>query len=213
MGCEVVPECAAIKGLTSLAGQTFCLKARLLSLRLHYHGRPVAKDLAHALHDLGGVVANADDGIRAQYRGVFQHEVEGVFAGFLAKVGQQGDVAADERLQAGADGAEDRARAHDDPPHHAQAAHDLVAIQFKLGCCHVVGNHAAQLSATSESICLSIFSTRLRTSSRSLRRDTTVARKVSSSFSRSSICARSRLASRSAAAFAARAAFNISIAL
>ena len=70
---------------TSLVCQEFCLN--LLTFRLHHHGCPVAKDLAHALHDLGGVVANADDGIRPQHRGVFQHEVEGVFAGFLAKVG------------------------------------------------------------------------------------------------------------------------------
>src|SRR6185437_9415341 len=63
------------------------------------------------------------------------------------------------------------------------------------------------------SICLSIFSTRPRTSSRSRRRVTICWRIVSTSSSRSSSCSRRRLTSRSAIFFASRAAFNSSMVL
>src|SRR5262245_44888864 len=58
----------------------------------------VAQDFGHAVHDLGGVVANADDRVRAELAGVLQDERERVRAGRLAELRQKRDVAADERL-------------------------------------------------------------------------------------------------------------------
>jgi hypothetical protein len=50
------------------------------------------------------------------------------------------DIAAHQRLQAGADGAEDGARAHHDAAHYAEIAHDLVTIQGEGGGHHVFGD-------------------------------------------------------------------------
>ena len=51
--------------------------------------------------------------------GVLQHQLECVAARLLAQVAEQRDVAADDRLQAGPDRPEQRARAHDDAADHA----------------------------------------------------------------------------------------------
>ena len=48
-----------------------------------------------------------------------QHQVKGFRAGLLAKIRKQGDVTAENGLQTGADGPENRARAHDDSAYHA----------------------------------------------------------------------------------------------
>ena len=59
---------------------------------------------------------------------------------FLAKVGQNGDVAADERLQARSDGTENRAGTHDDTSHDAECFYNPIPIQLKRrrghGCIH-----------------------------------------------------------------------------
>jgi hypothetical protein len=67
----------------------------------------------------------------------FNHQLESVLAGLFTEARQQRDVSADQRLQAGADGAEDRARAHHDAAHYTEIAHDLVAIQGESGSHHV----------------------------------------------------------------------------
>src|SRR5947209_8589887 len=76
-----------------------------------------------------------------------------------------------------------------------------------------VACHGNQASAIRPSICFSIFSTRARTSSRSLRNETISPRSTSSSSSRCSIWSRRRCASRSAAALPSRADFSSSMAL
>src|SRR5882724_10096873 len=61
------------------------------------------------------------------------HRVEGVAAGPLAQVGVEGDVAAEERLDGGAEIPDDRARAHDNAAHDAEIAHDALARQLESG--------------------------------------------------------------------------------
>src|SRR4029077_11308408 len=111
--------------------------------RLHNHGGPVSQHLGDALHDLGGVVASADDGVPAQFGGVGQHQVKGFGTSFFAEVGQQRNVAAQNRLQPGANGSEDGARANHNAAHHSQATNHAKSIQFKLRGHHVVGDHPA----------------------------------------------------------------------
>ena len=58
----------------------------------------VTKDLSHALHDLGCVVAQADDGVGAQLLRVLQTKLERVLARFLTQLGQNRDVTPDQGL-------------------------------------------------------------------------------------------------------------------
>src|SRR5205814_7981753 len=89
------------------------------SLLLHYHRRAIAQHFAHALHDLGGIVAHADYGIGAHLRGVLQHKLEGLFARPFAQFSEQADVAADQGLKAGPQSSNDRARSHGNAPHNS----------------------------------------------------------------------------------------------
>src|SRR5262249_13266125 len=94
--------------------------------------------LRYALHDFGSVVAHADDGVGAQFGRVLQHEFEGVLARLFAQVGEQRDVAADQRLQSRANGAHDGARAHDDAAYQPEIADDAIASHRESSGDHVV---------------------------------------------------------------------------
>src|SRR5689334_14642572 len=71
--------------------------------RLNEHGRTIRQYFGDALHHFGGIVARAHHSVRTQFRGVQEHEVERFGTRFFAKVGEQSDVAANKRLQPGAD--------------------------------------------------------------------------------------------------------------
>src|SRR5437660_12350234 len=58
----------------------------------------ISEHLGDTLHDLGGVITDADYGVGAQLLGVLQHQREGLFAGALAEIGEQSDVSADQGL-------------------------------------------------------------------------------------------------------------------
>jgi len=68
---------------------------------------------------------------------VLGHALESVSTGFLAQLGKQRDVAAHQRLQAGAYGPEDGSGTDNDASHQAQIAIDSIAIQRKSGGHHV----------------------------------------------------------------------------
>jgi hypothetical protein len=74
---------------------------------------------------------------------MLQHQVKGFGARLLAQVGEQRDVAADQRLQPGADGAEDGARAHYNAAHHSERAGHAEAIQLELRRDHIVRHHSS----------------------------------------------------------------------
>src|ERR1039458_5982986 len=80
------------------------------SLLLHKHRRAVAQDFRDARRDLRGVIAHADDRVRAQFARVREHLVERVFASAFAQARVERDVAAENALDARPDVADDRAR-------------------------------------------------------------------------------------------------------
>src|SRR5262249_28853847 len=104
-----------------------------LSGCLHHDGGAVAEDFGDALGDFGGVVAHADDRVGADGGSVLAHDVEGFLASVLAELGVNGNVAADERLQAGADVADDAAGADGDAAHDSQVAGDTTAFEAERG--------------------------------------------------------------------------------
>src|SRR5882757_9817954 len=94
-------------------------------------GGAVGEDFGDAVHEFVGVVAEGDDGVGSELGGVECHHGEGVLAGFFAELGEDGDVAADEGLEAGAYCAEEVSRAHDDAADDADVAYDAVAWDFE----------------------------------------------------------------------------------
>src|SRR5881394_174913 len=96
----------------------------------------VAKNFRHALHDFSRIVAQTDDCIRAESARVFEHSVERIAPSLFAEVGEDRNVSADERLQSGADGSENRARSDDYSSHHSERFHGPIAVERKSGGCH-----------------------------------------------------------------------------
>src|SRR5438270_11235541 len=96
----------------------------------------VTKNFRHALHDFSRIVAQTDDRVRAERARVFEHSVERIAPRLLAEIGEDGNISADERLQAGADGSENRARSDDDSSHDSERLHGAVAVERKSGGCH-----------------------------------------------------------------------------
>ncbi len=97
---------------------------------LDLDGGTVSQNFGYALHDFGGVIAHADDGVRAVFAGVLQKEFVGVFAGLLAEVREDGDIAADDCLESSAEISDDAARADDNPPDDSEVSNDAVAGKF-----------------------------------------------------------------------------------
>jgi hypothetical protein len=77
----------------------------LLLSRLNHNRRPISQYLSDALHNLGSVIPRPNDSVAAQFGRVLQHTVKSFQTGPLTQVCEQRDVAADERLQAGANSA------------------------------------------------------------------------------------------------------------
>src|SRR6266446_8508589 len=113
----------------------------LLLSRLNHNRRPISQYLSDTLHNLGSVIPRPHYSVATQFGRVLQHQVKSFQTGPLTQVCEQRDVAADERLQAGANGAEDGTRAHHNAAHHPQGARDPEAIQLKLRRDHVVRHH------------------------------------------------------------------------
>src|SRR6476659_3965345 len=96
---------------------------------LHNDRRAVAQDFGRAMQELRRVVADADDGVRSHLSGVAQHHLEGLLAGFLAKLREEGDVAAEDRLEGAADRPHDRAGPDGDSPDDTQGPRDSKAFE------------------------------------------------------------------------------------
>ena len=78
------------------------------SLRLLDHdGGAVCEYFRDALHHFIRIVAHADDGVRSEFACVLHHDRVCFLAGFLAELREEGDVAAEDRLKASSDRAED----------------------------------------------------------------------------------------------------------
>jgi hypothetical protein len=108
---------------------------------LELDGGAVTEDLGDALHDFSRIVADTDYGVASGCGGVLQHAIESVVAGFFAEIGEECDVSADERLQAGTDGAEDRSRADYYTANDTEIAGYMEARKFEGRGRHFVRNH------------------------------------------------------------------------
>src|SRR5271168_2766527 len=83
------------------------------------------------LHDFGSLVAHGDDGVCAVLGGMLKEQLVGIFASFLAKVGQDGDVAANDSLKRGAEISDHATRAHDDAADYPEIANNAIAGEFE----------------------------------------------------------------------------------
>ena len=74
---------------------------------LDHDGGAVCEYFRDALHHFIRIVAHADDGVRSEFARVLHHDRVCFLAGFLAELREEGDVAAEDRLKASSDRAED----------------------------------------------------------------------------------------------------------
>ena len=103
---------------------------------LDYDGGAVGEDFGDALHEVVGVVVDSDDSVGTVFGGVLHHAGEGVLAGLFAELGEDGDVASYDGLQARAEGSEDGTGADDDATDDTEVADDTVAGQILRGGDH-----------------------------------------------------------------------------
>jgi hypothetical protein len=124
MGGEILPLRAADRELPP----NVCRQTSRSELRnaLNLNGGAVGQYFGDPLHDFGGVVTHADDGIRSMFSGVLQKQLVGVFPSFLAKIRENRDVAAYDRLQRGAEIPDDAARPDDNASHNPEVSDDAV---------------------------------------------------------------------------------------
>jgi len=100
------PQAAANQERTPTDLQTI-EPSRYLFRRFDNNRRAVGEHFGDALHDFGRIVSRAEHGVPAEFCGVLQHKVERFLTCLLAQVGEESDVAANQRLQSRADRAED----------------------------------------------------------------------------------------------------------
>ncbi len=56
----------------------------VLFLWFDNHRRAIAQDFGHSLHDFGGIVAYAYDGVGSHLGSVLDHEIVSIVTGFFA---------------------------------------------------------------------------------------------------------------------------------
>jgi hypothetical protein len=78
-------------------------------LRLHHDGGAVTQDFRYARHDLRRVIPDPDDRVGAAPLRMGKQNLERVGPRALAERGEHGDVAAEQGLDLGPDGAQERA--------------------------------------------------------------------------------------------------------
>jgi hypothetical protein len=88
------------------------------------------------MHDFSGVVAETDYRIRAERARMFEHSVQGIAPRLLTEIGENGNVPADQSLEAGADGSKNRAGPDNDSSHHSEGFHGALAVERKSGGRH-----------------------------------------------------------------------------
>jgi hypothetical protein len=91
----------------------------------------ITEDLGHALHDLGRVVANADNPLSAQFLGVLDHEFVRVGTGALAESRIDRDVPAEEELDGRAEVSDNAPGPDDDAANNSQALRNAIAGQVE----------------------------------------------------------------------------------
>jgi hypothetical protein len=95
------------------------------------HGRAVANHFRGALNYLGGIVAHTDDSVASDAFRVLAHEIERLLTGSFTQLGQQRDIAAEKRLHAGAEDADNRAGPDSYPANDAKRPGDATSVELE----------------------------------------------------------------------------------
>ena len=97
---------------------------------LHNDRRAIGQHLGDAGGELISIIAHSDDPVRAALGRVLDHEIEGVLSGSFAEISIEGDVAAEEGLQAGAESADNAPRSNNNAPHNTKIFGQAMARKF-----------------------------------------------------------------------------------
>ena len=97
------------------------------------HGGTVADHFGDAGRHVVGVIPDADEGVCGRLGRVLQHAHECFLARLFTQIGVDGDIAAHQTLETGADVAHHTAGAYGDAAHHAVIGLDGVAGKIKRG--------------------------------------------------------------------------------
>ncbi len=109
------------------------LKPGRLSLGLKDDGSPIGEHFRYTVGNIVGVIAHADDRVGAYLAGMLQHKLEGFLARMLAHLGRDGDISAEDLLDACAERTDNAARAHGDASNDSEVLLDFVTIESKCG--------------------------------------------------------------------------------
>ena len=90
----------------------------------------IGQHLGDAGSKLIRIIAHSDDPVRAALGRVLDHEIEGVLAGSFAEIGIQGDIAAEDGLQAGAESADNASGSDNNTPHNTKILCQAMARKF-----------------------------------------------------------------------------------
>src|ERR1043166_7078662 len=98
----------------------------------------IAKNFSDARGNFGGVVADSDDGIRADLGRMLNHDVERVAARLFTHLCPDGDVTPHDLLKRCAERCEHIARSHDDAAYYAQRLRDVKIRQVESSGRHLM---------------------------------------------------------------------------
>src|SRR4030095_11967205 len=107
--------------------------------------RTVGEHFGYSLHDFVRVVARTDDGIGADFRRMLNHNVNGLASRLVTELGEDRDVAANQRLQARANKPDDRTGTDGDAAYDPQVSHNAEPGQLESGRHHMVSNRITRL--------------------------------------------------------------------
>ena len=103
------------------------------SNRLDDHRRPVREHFGTPGHDLGGIVSNCNDRIRAHLRGVLNHDVVCFHSRLFGEFRQNRDVSSHEGLEGCANVSHDGSRPNRDATDDAKMARNFIAFEIVAG--------------------------------------------------------------------------------
>ncbi|MBC8090204.1 MAG: glycoside hydrolase family 127 protein [Phycisphaerae bacterium] len=106
--------------------------------RSHAYCGAVTQHFCDATHHLVRVITNADDGVRTGQMRLMQHGIERLLSRTLGQFGKERDIAPEQCLKTGADGAEHRPRANDHAAHYPKGHSDVIPGQLESGSRHLV---------------------------------------------------------------------------
>src|SRR6185437_12072099 len=102
----------------------------------HHDACAICQNFRNSLLNVVCIVTEADHRIGTVLGGVVHHQLKRVLTGLFAHLRIERDIPAGQGLQAGPDGAEDGARAHNNSTHNSAIARNTISGQFECCCDH-----------------------------------------------------------------------------